>query len=210
MITIDAVQIDEDVERGAEGGPEFSTIIVTAASGTEYADQRWSHPRRKWNIAYGIQSNADLQSIVAFFKARAGRARGFLFKDWMDYTLTDENIGTGDSADAGATGTAAFQITKLYTDTVNPYTRNITRPNATGLVVKVAGVTQTVTTDYTVDTTTGIITFQPGSIPTTGQAITVTGEFFVPVRFDTDFLEISAEWAQAGSLPDIDIIELKE
>ncbi len=209
MITIDAVQIDEDIERGAEGGPEFSTIIVTAASGAEYADQRWSHPRRKWNIAYGIQSNSDLQSIVAFFKARAGRARGFLFKDWMDYTLTDENIGTGNSTD-GTDGTAAFQITKLYTDAVNPYTRNITRPNATGFVVKVDGTTKTLTTHYTINTTTGVITFTAGNRPLAGQAITVTGEFFVPVRFDTDFLEISAEWAQAGSLPDIDIIELKE
>jgi uncharacterized protein (TIGR02217 family) len=208
-ITIDNVRIDTDVERGAEGGPEFKTDVIVLASGEDSANQKWANPRRRWDISYGIQDMADLRSIIAFFKARRGRARGFLFRDWTDYELANENIGTGDSTD-GSDGTAAFQITKLYDDAVNPYTRTITRPTSGELIVQVAGVTQTETTHYTVDYSTGVITFTSGNHPLTGEAVTVTGEFDVPVRFDVDFLEIRAQWAGAGSLPSIEIIELRE
>ena len=208
-MTIDSIRINTDVERGAEGGPEFKTIINTSASGSDEAVQQWTNPRRRWDISYGIQDITLLQSVITFFKGRRGRARGFLFRDWTDYTFTDQAIGTGDGTD-GSDGTAAFQITKLYDDSVNPYTRNITRPTDGELVVSVDAVVKTETTHYTVDYSTGIITFTDGNIPLAGEAITVTGEFDIPVRFDTDFLELSAEWAGAASLPGIEIIELKE
>ena len=46
------------------------------------------------------------------------------------------------------------------------------------------GVPKTITTDYSIDATTGIVTFV--SQPSVGAPLTWTGEFDVPVRFGAD------------------------
>jgi uncharacterized protein (TIGR02217 family) len=79
---------------------------------------------------------------------------------------------------------------------VEPLSRNV-------VLVAVAGVVQTPTTAYTVDNTTGLVTFQPGHIPAASQAITTGFEFDVPVRFDTDKLEINIQGFRHGAIPSI-------
>ena len=83
------------------------------------------------------------------------------------------------------------------------------------------GSLQSAPTHYALDTATGKITFvtAPGGPGSGGQGpsgedlVTVTAEFDVPVRFDTDHLELSAEaaddQAEAASAPRIPIVELK-
>ena len=61
---------------------------------------------------------------------------------------------------------------------------------------------------WSVDAT-GIITFQPGHIPAIGQTITAGFEFDVPVRFDTDKLEISIQGFRHGAIPSIPIVEIR-
>lgn len=207
---VDATQLPEEVERGAAGGPEFKTAIVETDGGNETANINWVYPRIGWDVGYGIQSKTDLEAVIRFFYARRGRARGFLFKDWADYQLPTGNlIGTGDST-TGSDGTAAFQIVKVYSDTVLPFSRKITRPKNTTLVVKVNAVTKTEGVHYNVNYTTGIITFTNPNRPLTGEPIVVEGEFFVPCRFVDDKLSVMVEWANAMSIPNIGIIEVRE
>jgi hypothetical protein len=72
---------------------------------------------------------------------------------WPGTTITDEELGTGDST------TVLFQTTWA--------------PVLTGTdIVKVAGVTQTRNTDYTIDLATGEITF--ATAPGTGDSVTCT------------------------------------
>jgi len=73
-------------------------------------------------------------------------------------------------------------------------------------VIKVNGTTMTVTTDYTISAT-GLVTFT--SPPTTGQAITWTGEFDLPMRFATDEFPAvinEAGLVQIGSIPIIELV----
>ena len=72
----------------------------------------------------------------------------------------------------------------------------------------VAGVEKTPASDFTVDTTTGVVTFPPSNIPPAGAAITAGYLFDVPVRFDTDYLEIDFAAFEAGEIPKIPLIEL--
>ena len=46
--------------------------------------------------------------LIAFFRARKGRAFGFRFKDWNDYQALAETFGTGDET------TRTFQPTRGY------------------------------------------------------------------------------------------------
>jgi uncharacterized protein (TIGR02217 family) len=64
-------------------------------------------------------------------------------------------------------------------------------------------------TAFTVDTTTGIVTFLPGHVPDVGVAVTAGFLFDVPVRFDTDYLEVDLSAFAAGAIPKIPVVEIK-
>lgn len=194
-------QFPTDISYGAVGGPMFSTDIITNYGGYEQRNANWSAPLREWNVAHGIKTTAQLNTLITFFHVMQGKATGFRFKDWSDYSATQQVIGTGDGVETD------FQIIKKYTVASNTFTRTITKPLAAGLVVRVNEVVKTLTTDYTVSTTTGIITFI--SPPTNTHVIDCTFEFDVPARFNTDKMDISLDSYQIGSWANIPIMELR-
>ena len=61
----------------------------------------------------------------------------------------------------------------------------------------------------TVDPTSGVLTFVAGHIPAAGAAITAGFLFDVPVRFDTDYLEVDLSAFAAGAIPKIPLVEIK-
>jgi uncharacterized protein (TIGR02217 family) len=200
------------ISRAAHGGPERRTDVVVLGSGAEERNARWADSRRSWNAGYGIKSLDDLHAVIAFFEERRGRLIGFRWRDPMDFkssppeatpTALDQLIGTGDGA------TATFQLVKTYGSAFNPWRRDIRKPVAGTTLIAVAGVAQTPTTDYAVDHTTGIVTFQPGHIPPVSQPITAGFEFDAPVRFDTDRLEINLQGFRHGAIPSIPIVEIR-
>jgi len=197
---IETPRFPDDISYGSSGGPNFKTWVYEGHSGKEQRNIGWATSKARYDVSHAVKDKADMDALRSWFYAMQGRAYGFRFKDWGDYELTDEQIGTGDGV------TSVFKIIKTYTIGVNSYIRRIFKPIATGLVVKVNGVTQTLTTHYTVDTTTGAITFV--SPPTSTHPITVTCEFDVPVRFDTDTFGASHEGWLMESWSSIGLVEL--
>jgi uncharacterized protein (TIGR02217 family) len=200
------------ISRAAHGGPERRTDVVVLGSGAEERNARWADSRRSWNAGYGVKSLDELHAVIAFFEERRGRLHGFRWRDPMDFkscppesapTALDQPIGTGDGA------TVVFQLTKTYGSAFNPWAREIRKPVAGTVLIAVAGVVQVPATDYTVDHTTGIVTFEPGHIPALGQSITAGFEFDVPVRFDTDRLEVNLQGFRHGAIPSIPIVEIR-
>ena len=63
-------------------------------------------------------------------------------------------------------------------------------------------------TDFTCDATTGIVTFLAGHEPGAGAAVTAGFLFDVPVRFDTDYLEVDLTAFAAGQIPKIPLVEI--
>ncbi|MGL4263599.1 MAG: DUF2460 domain-containing protein, partial [Afipia sp.] len=64
-------------------------------------------------------------------------------------------------------------------------------------------------TAFTCDFTTGVVTFLPGHIPASGAAVTAGFMFDVPVRFDTDYLEVDLSAFAAGAIPKIPLVEIR-
>lgn len=205
-MAFDEVQFPTTISWGATGGPTFSTTVVTLSTGYEQRNQNWEYARGRWIVGHNLKFDSELQDLIAFFRSRRGKARGFRFKDWADYTLTDEVIGAGDGVED------EYQIIKTYADSesINSYERTITKPVDGTIVVSVDSVTQTETTDYTLDHTTGIITFTTGHIPASGKTITVSGEFDTPARFDTDQMDINLEFYNLSNWAGIPIVELPD
>lgn len=200
MASFDEVQFDPTLGGKALGGPAYATVIVSVSSGAEQRVQQWSVGRLKWNLQQAGLQPTEVAYLVQFFRARGGRARGFRFKDWTDYTVTSQALANPYPA-------TTMQLVKTYTDTGITETRTILKPVSGTVTVYQNGVALILGTDYTLDITTGIVTFL-GSHPVSGAAYTWTGQFDVPVRFDVDHLQTSIEPGLYGSVQSIPLVEL--
>jgi uncharacterized protein (TIGR02217 family) len=189
------------------GGPQRKTEIVTLGSGYEERNAVWANSRRSYDVGSGVRSLDDLSAVIAFFEARMGRLYGFRLKDFADFksctagaalSPLDQGIGSGDGA------TKIFPLCKSYASGPASWTRTIQKPVAGTLRIAVAG--SEITSGFSVDTTTGFVTF--ASAPASGAAISAGFEFDCPVRFDTDGLSVNLASFQAGEIPSIPLVEI--
>ena len=189
-----------DIAYGSAGGPEYSTDIVITHGGYEQRNINWSQARARYNVAHGVKTQAQLDTLIAFFRARKGRADGFRFKDWTDYQVTGQSIGTGDGT------TTQFQLIKSYISGTSSESRTISKPVSATLSVYLNGVLQSGSA-YALDTSTGMITFMVA--PADDIAISADFQFDVPVRFDTDRLAATLDSYGSHSWNDIPLVEIR-
>lgn len=206
---IDEVEFPRELAYGTSGGPVFNTLVTRLSSGFEGRQQQWSHARIQYDAAPAILDVDRLATLLKFFYARRGRARGFLFHDHTDFTsasdnqsapsATDQLLGTGDGV------TQTFQLVKHYGDTAATYTRDISRPVANSILVSLDNAAQG--SGWALNDL-GQIFFTVA--PANGVLVKAGFEFLVPVRFDTDFLETSIESYEGYNATSVPIIEMRE
>ena len=204
------VRFPASLSFGSVGGPERYTDVVTLANGYEERNTPWRHSRRRYDAGVALRSLDDIEALFAFFEARQGQINGFRWKDWTDYKssrarvepeFTDEIIGIGDDV------TLTYPLIKRYRSGTQIYERPITKPVAGTVLIGLGDIEQRETIHYTVDTTTGMVTFDHP--PSEGVVITAGFEFDVPVRFDTDRIQTSLASFQAGDAPSVPIVEIR-
>lgn len=204
------VRFPANLSFGSVGGPERRTEIVTLANGFEERNTPWQHSRRRYDAGVGLRSLNDVETLIAFFEARAGQLHGFRWKDWSDYKSCaplsspapeDQLIGTGDGV------TTVFQLQKTYLSGLQSYTRPIRKPVAGTVVVAVAGDPKIESLEFSVDLATGEVRFVLP--PDLGTRVTAGFEFDVPVRFDADVIQTSVASFQAGDVPTVPVVEIR-
>lgn len=188
------IRFPDAVARGATGGPEFSTDIIAVASGFEQRNVNWSSARAKYDISTGIRTREQMAEVIAFFRARKGRAYGFRFRDWNDFEAEAQPL-------APTTDPLIWQLTKQYASGPSADQRVITKPEAGTVVVRVGGSPISVDVDYL----TGLITFDlaPATQPYADFL------FDVPVRFNTDHLPVVAVAYHIQQVSSIALIEIR-
>ncbi len=198
-----------DVALGSRGGPVRRTDIVTLASGREHRNSRWAGSRRRYDAGLGVRTVDALHAVIAFFEERRGRLYGFRFRDRVDWrsgppsappTPIDQTLGTGDGT------SVAFLLAKSYGGAHAPYRRLIAKPVPGTVRVAMNGVEQAIGTAFNCNPATGLVTFAVP--PADGASVTAGFDFDVPVRFDTDELEIDLSAFEAGAIPRIPLVEI--
>jgi len=204
------VQFPANLSFGALGGPQRRVDVVTLANGFEERNTPWAHSRRVYDAGLGLRSLDDVEAVIAFYEARYGQMYGFRWKDWSDYksAIPSAEIDRGDQLIALGDGvTTQYQLIKTYRSGGHTYARPITKPVAGSVVLAVEQDDKQELVDYTIDNTTGVITFFDAPDPDT--RVFAGYEFDVPVRFDSDSLLTNIASFHAGQVPDIPVREVR-
>jgi uncharacterized protein (TIGR02217 family) len=209
----DTVQAFDDVlyplalGRDAGVSPEFSTSVAVTASGHERRSSLWSDARLRFDVGPGIRSEAELGTLIAFFRARRGAARGFRLADPFDHSSNgmtgapgpgDQLLGIGDGL------AASFQLRKSYGEGAEPQLRPITRPRGETVRISVGGVE---TSDFALEPGGRIVL---DVAPPAGAEVRAGFLFDVPVRFAEDRLDVTGAAFAAGEAPSVPLIEVRE
>lgn len=195
---------------GSVGGPERRTEVVTLANGFEERSTPWAQSRRRFDAGLALRSLDDIEQLIAFFEARRGRLHGFRWKDWADYKscpasrapeFRDQVIGVGDGE------TRVWQLSKVYGSGADAYRRVIRKPVLGSVKLGLQGEALQETIHFEVDHTTGMVSLLHP--PEVGVEMSAGFEFDVPVRFDTDQIQLSMASFKAGEVPRVPVVEIR-
>lgn len=207
MLPFDDLPYPLALGRDATVTPEFSTSVAVTASGFERRNSLWSNARLRFDVGPGIRSEAELGTLIAFFRARRGAARGFRLRDPSDHSsngmtgtpgMSDQLLGLGDGT------TSRFALVKRYGTGDAQQVRRITRPHAASMTVSVDGAAAS---GWTLEPG-GVIAFAVP--PAAGRPVRAGFVFDVPVRFAEDRLDVSGAAFAAGEAPSVPVIEIRE
>jgi uncharacterized protein (TIGR02217 family) len=190
------VRLPTNVSYGAVGGSGWSTRVTDSDGGFTQRQQLWQNTRGRWVVSHRFRTPAEWLELISLHRLACGKLHGFRFKDWSEFTAEPgEGFVAPDE-------NSVLRLYKAYvvTDVVNSSTQTVYRP-----IVK--PVPDTVVFDPvgpTVDYRTGITT---GAENNHGWS----GEFDVPVRFDTDIPSLSYDsFGPSGGIVSWDNIEVVE
>ncbi len=209
-MTFHDVRFPASLSFGSVGGPERRTEIVTLQNGFEERNTPWAQSRRRYDAGVSLRSLDDVEQLLAFFEARQGQLHGFRWKDWADYKsclpsevpgAEDQVIGLGDGV------RTEFQLVKSYASGAQTYVRPIEKAVFNSVLIGLAGDPMVLGVDYDLDLDTGLVTI--GTAPAEAAAVTAGFEFDVPVRFDTDRIQVSVASFRAGDVPSVPVVEIR-
>jgi uncharacterized protein (TIGR02217 family) len=185
---------------GIECNPEWATTVITTLGGRESRLLAWADARHSFDASFAVRTLDDHALIRAHFHQARGRTHSWPLLDPTDHaaTITEgfaENYATNQ-----------YQLVKRYGSGAYAYDRKITRPF--GVALYKSGVLQT--SGYTLDEDTGVVSITG----TSAAALTWSGSFYVPCRYDTNRLPTRVVnrngqdlLIESGGIP---IVEVKE
>lgn len=182
---------------GATGGPVRRTDILQLASGGEARNTPHRYSRRTYNAVAGLKSAADATELMSFFEARLGALHSFRFRDPIDYHADAVGLGTGDGSQT------TFHLQQSYGAPPHEKRRPVTKPVEGTVSIAIDGQAEDA---VTINYLTGVINF--AAPPADGAIITGSCTFDIPVRFDTDRLDIALDDFAVVRIDDVPLIEV--
>lgn len=187
-----------DISYGATGGPSWNTEVIRVVNGAEKRNRLWSVPQYRFDVSHGVKSQEQLNELLDFFYDVGGRALPFRFKNWAEYQLTKQN------SEVQRPTTETLHIYKVY----STYSRRITK--IVDGTFKLYADNVLVTTGYSLDIDTGIITLSNPESYSESVVFKVECEFDFWVRFDTDEMMVSIDNINNYSWGQIPLVEVRQ
>lgn len=177
-------RLEIGIDYGAVGGHSFQTDIIETGAGIEQRNGNVWQPLGRWQLGDRMLLDSDVEGIEEvkylreFHAARSGSKQGFRFKDWCDYKVTNQVLGTTDGI------VTQWQLKKQYTAGTDITYRPILKPVEGTVRLYLDGVE----INYAlINYNNGLVSFAVP--PSSGQILTADFEFDVPVQFEADKVE---------------------
>lgn len=164
---------------GWEGGPSFSTRIVSMANGRERRNAIWANARHSYTAPFLNISREAYRQIKQMHLVCRGQLHCFRFRDALDYTATNDVFDIGDGTKT------TFQISKFSTIDGITYQRNVYA------LVSVSVTVNGEEADPTINMNNGEVSF--ASPPESGAVLRWSGVFDIWVRFNQDDLPFTLD-----------------
>lgn len=177
--------------------PVWKTIVQESVSGMELRARLMTYPRYRITLTYDVlraSTYGELQSIMSFFNLRSGSFDDFLLLDPDDNTASLQGFGTGDGA------TKAFQIGRDFGAFREPVQDFVSPP-----LIYAGGALQS-SAGYSISK--GVITFS--TAPSSGAALTWSGQFYKRVRFYKDEIEFEEFMQDLWQAKKVELITVKK
>jgi uncharacterized protein (TIGR02217 family) len=159
MAFLETPRFPDRIGYTSAGGPSFSTDVVQVASGVEVRNANWAAELMQYDIAHSARTQSEIDELLAFFRARRGKAEGFRFKDHADYSAT---VSSGILDSGVGDGYPTYQLNKRYTTGAVTHDRKIVKPVSGSITLYRGGSPVTfgaAAGNASLDTTTGVATF---------------------------------------------------
>ncbi len=163
---------------------QWFTDIVNFDTRKEQRNQTSAFPIRNWFVNWLWMDEPARNKLIELFQRAKGAFDYFLYRDFDDqlvtYTDWDFTLTTGDT-------TTQLQKT-YYKGETEEWTEDKTKIQPSSKytpTIKVDGSAKVEGADFTLDDTTGLITWT-GHTPNTGEVVTADYKFYFKVRFPSD------------------------
>ena len=202
-----------DISNGSIGGPMFLTYVHSVQSGHEQRIAAWPYGRHFYEVNYGIKRPEQGASLLNFFHSMLGKTYGFRYLDAFDHKscfILDTPASDDVTLIASATGgETTVQLFKTYLTGTAETIRPITKPISGTVLLEINGSPQVETTNFTVNYTTGLITFVSPSSLTATDEVKAGFQFHVPARFDVDRIPMQLQGPLISNTR-VPVIEIRE
>lgn len=190
---------------GSSFGPMTSTHQLLTTSGKRKVNKRWSQHLQKFDIGYNVKSIEDIYVLLDIYEAVDGPFGSFLARAWNNWNTTQGLMQSGDESfitnvdqplintvtglNLGDGSTTTFQMVIEHTagSATALHRRDVTKPVNGSVVVALDTVGETEGVNYTINYSTGIVTWISGA-PGGAEVPTYGASFYNPVAFFDDEL----------------------
>jgi len=159
-------RLDVCVRVGAEAEDSYAVDVVNTAGGSRYASLRHGLPMRTFDVDY-VKGQIDIVlQIESLFHRTYGGYAGFRVRAWKDFSTANDGMSPPTAFDSPMILVSAgvYRLAKTYgrdkpaLPGIGRPVRQLYKPVAGTVLVGVDGSIYP-STQYTVDTTTGLVTF---------------------------------------------------
>lgn len=149
------------VRYGSSWGDEFQVEITQTSSGQEYRRLVHAIPRRYFNIAYVMETDAFGSQVLDLYQRAHGMFAGFRVRAEDDYKTNASAVTAFDETLDVVTAGSVYQLVKHYGAgtplSIGRPVRTIFKPVAGSVKVGI-GAVELAAAMWSVDTTTGLVT----------------------------------------------------
>lgn len=189
----------EDINYGSGFATTHAARIVTTAGGSEFRSLDHPYIKSSLDVDFTRQRDEVITRIIALNQRANGTFRGFRVKNYLDFSTNNfRGVPTAFDQPMVSLGSGVYQITRWYGTYTDPLAsrRRIRKPVSGTALIGVNGEVHS-SSLYTVDYTTGLVTF---TVNKTGTISAITKSASAVITIGTHTMNVGESVYIAGVL----------